>query len=66
VAEHPLVSRSLNRRSFLRGGVSAGALLGGAALLGGTGCSKANLTGNTLQRIQDEGTVRVGFAQELP
>jgi polar amino acid transport system substrate-binding protein len=66
VAEHPLISRSLNRRSFLRGGLSTGVLLGGAAVLGSTGCSKANLTGNTLQRIQDEGTVRVGFAQELP
>jgi len=65
VAEHPLISRSLNRRGFLRGGLSAGALLGGAAMLG-TGCSKANLTGNTLKRVTDEGKIRVGFAQELP
>jgi polar amino acid transport system substrate-binding protein len=65
VAEHPLISRSLNRRAFLRGGVASGALLGGAALLG-TGCTRANLTGNTLQRIKDEGKVRIGFAQELP
>lgn len=65
MAEHPLISRSVNRRNFLRGGLATGALLGGASLLG-TGCSKANLTGNTLQRIQDEGTVRIGFAQELP
>lgn len=65
MAEHPLISRTFNRRSLLRGGLSTGALLGGAALLG-TGCSKANLTGNTLKRIQDEGKIRVGFAQELP
>jgi polar amino acid transport system substrate-binding protein len=65
VAEHPLISRSLNRRSFLRGGLSAGALLGGAAMLG-AGCSQANLTGNTLKRVTDEGKIRVGFAQELP
>jgi polar amino acid transport system substrate-binding protein len=65
VAEHPLISRTINRRSLLRGGLAAGAALGGAGLLG-TGCSKANLTGNTLQRVQDEGKIRVGFAQELP
>lgn len=65
MAEHPLISRSVNRRNFLRGGLATGALLGGAGLLG-TGCSKANLTGDTLTRIQDEGKVRVGFAQEIP
>lgn len=65
MAEHPLISRSVNRRNFLRGGLATGALLGGAGLLG-TGCSKANLSGNTLQRVQDEGKVRVAFAQELP
>ena len=66
VAERPLISRSINRRNLLRGGFAAGAALGGAALLGATGCTKANLTGNTLQRVQDEGKIRVGFAQELP
>jgi polar amino acid transport system substrate-binding protein len=65
VAEHPLTSRSINRRSLLRGGLAAGAALSGAALLG-TGCSRTDLTGNTLQRVQDEGKIRVGFAQELP
>lgn len=32
----------------------------------GAGCSQANLTGNTLKRVTDEGKIRVGFAQELP
>jgi polar amino acid transport system substrate-binding protein len=65
VAGRPLISHPLDRRNFLRGTVSAGVLLGGTALLG-AGCSRAELTGNTLERITEEGKVRVAFAQELP
>jgi polar amino acid transport system substrate-binding protein len=59
------MTRSVHRRSLLKGGLAAGALLGGSGLLT-SGCSRADLTGNTLERVTDEGKIRVGFAQELP
>nr|WP_256328084.1 ectoine/hydroxyectoine ABC transporter substrate-binding protein EhuB [Prauserella marina] len=64
-------SSSLNRRGFLRGasGLTLGLAVGGGALV--SGCTSISVAadgegGDLLNRLRDEGNVRMGFANERP